>query len=146
ISDRAEVLRVALALALRLGERVAHDLLGRVLPQLQELPDPLEQMGLLKVALFAAADCRQVELAREFVTVLHGLLGSQSGTMLVSTQYPLVRQSIQTLRQLGLGSELGPLLSRLEELILGDEGLTALCNRLQELPHEARDQANWSTP
>lgn len=130
VTDQADAIKVALEQSPRLEESSVRELLLRVPPLVEQLPDLRERAALLEAAIDTATYFGWGERALELVSLLHELLHSPEGVLLAQSQDQLVRVSVRALRQFGLWQEMARLLSRQAELILQGESPAHLRMRL----------------
>jgi FtsH ternary system domain X7 len=121
---RARVLREALEVAFRLGDSMAEEMLGKVLPVADGLGDPPRQADLLEKGLRVAAHFDRPQYVRAFVDRFVGLLES-GGPKAASSLEPLLGQCFRGLRKLGLRDEVEGLLRAISKTILHGRDLTA---------------------
>jgi hypothetical protein len=131
---RVHLLSYALPLAPRVGESLTAQLLELVLPALDAAPPPaasdpvalVEQAELLERSLFFAAHFDHPDLVRAFVDRLVQLMRAHPGPTVLEVAGPLVRQSLRSLRRLGLRDEAQRMLGEITELVFRGRTLTRL--------------------
>jgi hypothetical protein len=146
-TPRAKVLKVALDVAPRVGEDFARDMLDRVLPAHDALPEPTdvhaleEQARLLEKALFTAAHFDRGEHIHPLVGRFQRLLQTQRGGQAVQALEALAGQCFRGLRKLGMRDEIDRLLTQMADLILEGRDLSAI--DVGGLPALLRVAAEW---
>src|SRR5208283_447703 len=111
------VLTAALELAPRVGEAFALDMLSRVAPVLEGLPDTPEEPHLLEKALFVAAHFGQTEQVQTFVARFRQLLDRRRGEASARAFESLAEMSFRGLRKLGMRDEIDRLLQQMAECL-----------------------------
>jgi hypothetical protein len=141
-ADRARILRAGLALAPLIGEDFALDLLGRLAPIYDALPEATDQKSLferaslLEKGLYTAAHLHHREQSEQLVLRFQQLLESQTRTRAVQAVHLLVDSCFRGLRKLGMRDEIDRLGQQMVDLILRGEELPAT---------ELKNMSGWPT-
>jgi hypothetical protein len=126
---KARILRAALDLAPRVGEEFAMNMLGRVGPAYDGLPEAKEpkeaqnKAALLEKGMFVAAHFGRREHIEALVNRFQRRLGSQRGPDVVQAVDRLANQCFRGLRKLGMRDEIELLLKQMADLILKSQGV-----------------------
>jgi hypothetical protein len=124
VLTRAQVLRVGLDVAPRVGEEFAQEMLAQVVPVNDALPEPqdpnqLEERGrLLERALFTAGHFDRIDSIHPLVGRFQRLLQTQHGGAAADALAALAGQCFRGLRKLGMKDEIDRLLTQMAELVL----------------------------
>jgi hypothetical protein len=132
----ARILRTALNVAPRLGEAFARELLERVAPVYDALPEPREAVAvidhahLLEKALFVAAHFDRIEHVAPLVGRFQRMLQEQHGAGAVHAMESLAGQCLRGLRKLGMRDEIDLLLKEMGAVVLQGLELPEFVQRL----------------
>jgi hypothetical protein len=130
--NTARILRSALNLAPRIGDDFAREMLERVTPAHDALPEPTDQPSLMDQARFlenalgVAVHFDRHEYVHPLVTRFEGLVRPRNGARTVQAVELLIGLFFHTFRKLGLRDEIDRLLTPMTETILGGGDLANL--------------------
>jgi hypothetical protein len=123
--ERSRVLRTALEVSPRIGEDFARKILEQTLQTYDDMPEAKEveailgQALFLEKALFIAGHFGRTEVVHPLVARFHKMLqslrGSNQGFKALET---LARESLRSLRKLGMRDEIDQILKQMSELVL----------------------------
>jgi hypothetical protein len=125
--NRARILRAALNLAPRVSEEFARDMLDRVLPAYDALPDPpghpelLELAEFLEKAMSVAGHFDRIEHVHPLVKRFQGLLQTQKGDKAIQAVESLAGQCFKSLRKLGMRDEIDQIQTQMAHAVLGGQ-------------------------
>ena len=111
------LLTSALRFAPRMGESHARELLDRVLPTLDELPDANQQAVLLEQAVEVAAHFGLSGPVQTFMNRLQHLFETASRSETAETFGALIKRAVHGLRKLGMRAEVSELLTQISRLV-----------------------------
>ena len=139
IDERSRILRTALEVSPRVGEEFARKILEQTLQTYDDMPEAKEveallaQAAFLEKALFVAGHFGRTEVVHPLVTRFQKMLQAQRGsTQAFKALETLARESLRSLRKLGMRDEIDHILRQMAELVL--EG-----NDVRQIDFKKRD-------
>jgi hypothetical protein len=130
--NTARILRSALDLAPRISEDFAREMLERVTPAYDALPEPTDQPSLMDQAKFlenalgVAAHFDRVEYVHPLVARFQKMLQSQKGDRAVQAMETLAGQCFKGLRKLGMREEISNILTQMASTVLEGQDIRTL--------------------
>jgi hypothetical protein len=123
--ERCRVLRTALEVSPRIGEEFARKMLEQSIhtydemPEVKEVEAILSQAAFLEKALFVAGHFGRIEALPPLVSRFQKMLQSQKGSSQgIKSLETLAKESLRSLRKLGMRDEIDQILKQMAELVL----------------------------
>jgi len=130
--NKARILRAALALAPRVSEDFAKEMLDQVKPAYDDLPaaadEPalMERAKFLEQALLVVAHFDRSEYVPVVVKRFDDMLASQKGERAIKAMESLAGSCFKGLRKLGMRDEIDKILTRMRDVVLEGQDLAGL--------------------